>query len=240
MKTAWIAATEPTVDRLAKLTPMSPIQLIHPSLADISEGELIHTLMAIPYWRSRLIDFYGIPKNGDIKLRVPLDTAPGGSFRGDADILLRSADHPEQAVAYEVKRIKFGMSQLRNKAPSKLGEMEKAKQQANLLAKIGFWKVFLYIFTVVDSREQNRGERSYAGLSNELKSMLASAVTYQGLGHRVGFFVADLTQSTDNHPLTIDTFGGTLRRQATAETQSPELTEWVTRAFSTSGLGNER
>ena len=216
---------------------MESLQLIHPSLADVPEDELVHVLLSILYWRSTLIQFYEIPKDGIIKERVPLDTAPGGRFRGDVDILLCAPGQPEKAVAYEVKRIKFGMSQLRKGKPSKLGELEKAKQQANRLAKVGFWKVFLYVFTVVDSREQNKGQRSYAGLSNDLKQMIQSAVSTQGLDERVGLFVADLTQSTDNHPFTIDSFGGVLRRMPTAAPQSEELTKWVDQIF---GFRTER
>jgi len=210
---------------------MSPLQLNHASLADIPEDELVKVLLANGYWRSRLIDYYGIPEDGAIKQRVPLDTAPGGHFKGDIDILLRAIGHPEQAVAYEAKRIKFGMSQLRKGKPSKLRELERAKQQANRLAKVGFWKVFLYVFTVVDSREQNKGQRSYAGLSNDLKQMIESAVSVQGLDQRVGLSVIDLTQATDNPPFTIDTAGIKLRRQATDAHQSVELTEWVERIF---------
>jgi len=79
---------------------MSPLQLNHASLADIPEDELVKVLLANGYWRSRLIDYYGIPEDGAIKQRVPLDTAPGGHFKGDIDILLRAIGHPEQAVAY--------------------------------------------------------------------------------------------------------------------------------------------
>lgn len=207
------------------------IVLTHPSLADVPEGDLVAVVLGTPYWRSRLIDIFGIPKDAVDKQRVSLATAPGGGLRGDIDILLCNTAQPQKAVAYEVKRIKFGIPQVRKGKPSKLQKLEKAVRQANLLAHIGFWKVFLYIITVVDSREQNLGQTSYAGLSNELQQKLDSAVTVRGLYERVGLFTINFTQAMDNPPFTIDTSSGHIRRQATAVPQSDELTEWVARQF---------
>jgi hypothetical protein len=86
--------------------------------------------------------------------------------------------------------------------------------------------------TVVDSRERNQGQRSYEGLSNELKQKVACTVSPEGLDDRAGLFAIDFTQSMDNPALTIDAFGGVLRRRATAAPQSAELTNWVARVFS--------
>ena len=213
---------------------MNPPELTHPSIADIPEDELVQVLLADPYWRSRLIELYGVPRGALDKQRVLLNTAPG-HFLGDIDILLCAPDRPDQAVAFQVKRIKFGMSQLCNGTPSKLGEFKKAVQQANLLVEVGFWKVYLYVITVVDSRQQNRGQTSYAGLSNELKQKVASAVSVQYLNERVGLFAVDLTQAMDHPPLTVDAFGGHLRRRAAEAPQSEELTNWVARLFSETG-----
>src|SRR2546430_7276844 len=44
---------------------------------------------------------------------------------------------PQQAVAYQIKRIKLGINQLRNGTPGKLEEFKKLAQQANLLARMG-------------------------------------------------------------------------------------------------------
>jgi hypothetical protein len=165
-------------------------------------------------------------------VEYPLDSAPGGPFRGDVDVLMCNLNHPERAVAVEVKRVKYGMSQLRKGTPSKLGELKKAVEQTNRLAMVGFWKVYLYVITVVDSREQNQGHRSYAGLSNDLKQKLDSAISLKGLNERAGVFTIDFTQSMDNSPLTIDSFGGHLRCQASDAPQSEEMTEWVTRVMS--------
>jgi hypothetical protein len=217
-------------------------ELVHSSLADVPEGELVETLLSSPYWRWNLFHWEGIPKRPIDRQRVLLDTAPGGNFRGDADILLCAPGQPERTVAYQVKKVKVGMSQFRFSAPSKLQELKEAVRQANLLADMGFWKVFLYVITVVDSREQNldrisRGEMVYAGLSNDLKYKINQAVSNSvtGLNPRVGLAEIDLTQASDNSPFTIDSSGATLHRRATEIPQSEELTSWISGIFSRGG-----
>lgn len=82
----------------------------HDSIADIPEDKLVEYLLAVPYWRSTLLGIYGVPREVVDRQRVLLNSAPGGQFRGDADIILCVHSHPEEAVAYQVKRIKVGMS----------------------------------------------------------------------------------------------------------------------------------
>ena len=94
-------------------------------------------------WRSDLFEIAGMPRRMHAKKRVRLDSAPG-KYKGDIDVLLSTLHHPEHAVAYQVKRIKFGIPALRTGGrPNKMQELEKAAQQANLLARIGFWQIYL-------------------------------------------------------------------------------------------------
>ena len=164
------------------------------------------------------------------KQRVPLDGAPG-NFKGDIDVLRCAPDYPEQAVAYQLKRIKFGMDQIRNGTPTKLREYSKVAQQANLLARMGFWQVYAYVVVVVDAREQNAGKNTYAGLSSTLKSLVHSAVSTQPLDERVGLAVLDFTQPMDYMPFTVGTHGLHLERPSKPTTKSDELTCWVREIF---------
>lgn len=135
------------------------------------------------------------------------------AFHGDADIVLFSREHPEQTVAIEVKRIKFGISALRpGGRPNKLHEYKKAVEQANRLHEVGFWKVYLYAITVVDAREQNApklnsGKLVFDGLSMEWRSFLASLVTTNGLRPNVGLCALDLTQTMDDEPFVVGSHG---------------------------------
>jgi hypothetical protein len=207
-------------------------ELTHPSLADIPEGELVQRLLSDPLWRWDMFELHGMPKGMLDKQRVSLKTAPGG-FKGDVDALRCALNHPEEAVAFEVKRIKFGRSALLpGGRPNKLQEFDKAVEQANRLAQVGFSQVYLYVIVVVDAREQNAGQVTYQGLSSELKSLVASVLTPEKLNPRIGFCDLEFTQPMDYAPLSVGTHGVHLRRLGTAAPQRDELTKWVAGVFS--------
>jgi hypothetical protein len=210
----------------------SPVALIHPSIAEIPEDELVERLLSDPLWPHEMFKLHGLPREGQFKQRVLLNTAPG-EFKTDADVILCDPHSPHEAVAYEIKRIKFGVSALRpGGKPNKLHEFQKAVQQANRLAKIGFWKVYLYVIVVVDAREQNAGKITYQGLSSQLKSMVASVISLEKLQSRIGFGQLDFTQPMDYAPFTVGTHGLNLHRLASPANQPAELTKWVAGLFS--------
>ena len=206
-------------------------RFIHDSIADIPENHLVERLLSDPFWRTDFFELSGMPRGMANRQQVLLNTAPG-NFKGDIDALLCDPNHPEQAVAYQVKRIKFGINQLRNGKPSKLEEYKKLAQQANLLAQMGFWQVYAYVVVVVDAREQNSGKNTYAGLSSQLKSKVASTISTAPLDGRVGLAILDFTQPMDHKPFTVGTHGLELLRHSTSAVQSPELTKWIAGLFS--------
>lgn len=199
---------------------------IEPSIAEIVEDKLVERLFSDPLWGSEFFDLAGMPRGMLCKQRVSLDNAPG-NFKGDIDVLRCAPDHPEQAVAYQLKRIKFGMDQIRNGTPTKLREYRKVARQANLVARMGFWQVYAYVVVVVDTREQNAGRKTYAGLSSKLKSLVYAAVSTQPLDERVGLGILDFTQPMDYSPFTVGTHGLHLIRSSEPMIQSQELTRWV-------------
>jgi hypothetical protein len=210
---------------------MSSTGLAHASIADIPEDQFVERLLSDPQWGTFLFELAGMPRGMANRQRVLLDTAPG-NFKGDIDALLCAPNHPERAVAYQVKRIKFGINQLRNRTPSKLQEYKKVAQQANLLAKMGFWQVYVYVVVVVDAREQNFGKNTYAGLSSKMKSLVDSSVSTAPLDGRVGLGVLNFTQPMDYKPFTVGIQGADLRRLSTPQVQSRDLTKWVAGLFS--------
>jgi hypothetical protein len=212
---------------------MSAIELKHASISDIPEDKFVERLLSDPIWATEMFELYGNPQGTLKKARVPL---PKG-FHGDADIILFSPDYSDKTVALEVKRIKFGVSALRpGGGPNKLQEYAKAVEQANRLYAVGFWKVYLYAISVVDAREQNApklnlGKLVFDGLSMELRSMVARVVTTNGLSPDVGLCDLDFTQTMDDEPFVVGTHGLRLVRRATAQTQRPEVTKWVSEVF---------
>jgi hypothetical protein len=209
---------------------MSTAGFTQPSIAEIAEDKLVERLFADPLWGTEFFELAGMPRGLLNKQRVPLHTAPG-NFKGDIDVLRCAPDHPEHAVAYQLKRIKFGIDQLRNGTPTKLRDFSKVARQANLVARMGFWQVYAYVVVVVDAREQNAGRNTYEGLSSKLKSLVYSVVSTKPLDERVGLGILDFTQPMDYSPFTVGTHGLHLIRLSTPTTQSEELTRWVAEMF---------
>lgn len=204
-------------------------ELVHPSIADITEDELVEMLVR----RREVFDVSGMPRNPAFRTCVLLNDAPG-NFRTDVDVLLCDPARPQEAAAFQIKRIKFGLSAFRadgSVVPNKLREVEKAIAQANLLAQAGFWKVFLYVVVVVDSRGRNAGAISYEGLSARERSMLEPYLGIDKLRPQVGFSLLALTQPMDAVPLTIGSQTMHIRRMPMAQEQRDALTEWVSGVF---------
>ncbi len=185
---------------------MNSTGLFHNSIAEIPEDLLVQRLLSDPLWGAEFFELASMPEGMANRQCVPLDTAPG-NFKGDIDAILCAPNHPEHSVAYQVKRIKFGINQVRNRTPGKLREYRKLVRQANLLAQMGFWQVYAYVIVVVDARQQNAGSNTYAGLSSELKSIVASAISTESLDARVGLATLDFTQTMDHKPFTVGTHG---------------------------------
>jgi hypothetical protein len=219
---------------------MSIPDLIHDSLAEIPEDRLVDRIVTDVQWGREFFQFDGMPSGMVSRQCVSLNTAPGNP-KGDVDVLFCAPELPEQAVAYQIKRIKLGINQLRNGTPSKLKEFKKLAQQTNLIARMGFWQVYADVIVVADAREQNAeaqntGKLTFQGLSSELKSLLYSAVSsaIPLFDSRIGIGVMEFIQTMDSEPFTVGTSGLHIRRFCEAAPQSEQLTKWVADVFSKS------
>ncbi len=111
--------------------------------------------------------------------------------------------------------------------PNKLQEIRKAARQANLLATVGFAQVYLLVIVAVDSRENNAGEITYAGLSDLLRKRIDAELTTEHLHTRVGLLVNSFVQPMDDQPFGTGSMGSSLVRLATTVEQPAAITEWI-------------
>lgn len=214
--------------------------LIHDSLAEIPENRLVDRVVADPLWGHEFFVLHGMPSGMVSRKCVPLTSARGNP-EGDIDILFCAPHLPQRAVAYQIKRVKFGINQLRNGTPSKLQEFKKLAQQTNLISRMGFWQVYAHVIVVADAREQNAeaqstGKLTFRGLSSELRSLLRSAVSsaIPLFDKRIGIGVMEFIQTMDSEPFTVGTHGLHVRRFCEGAPQSEKLTKWVGEIFTTS------
>ena len=201
------------------------------SITTIPEPDLVRRLMNDPRWREELINIHGIPDGVDYHLEVPLDGLPGNP-KGDINVLLYRPGDPQDATAIQIKRIKVYHDAFTTGLPNKIGDFQKGVRQANLLAKLGFARIYLYVFIVVDSRSQNIDEFSFKGLSAELYSKINSEISPSSLDSRVGLIKFDFTQPMDYEPLTTGVYGGSIVRIAVSAEQPKKVTEWVAQVCS--------
>jgi len=207
------------------------MSLVHPSLAEIHEKELVRYLLSHPWYRMDLLGIHGIPDNVRAFLEIELKDAPG-NFKGDIDILLCAPGRPDSAIAIQVKRVKVGASTFRSGKPNKLEKYKEGVWQANDLARMGFSQVFLYVLVSVDSRERNAGQISYAGITPEMRDMIGRTISTNDLDSRVGLVLFDFVQPMDYAPLDGPGTGGTcLIRSAKEVVQPADLTAWVERVI---------
>lgn len=219
---------------------MKTPDFIHDSLAEIPEDKLVDRIVTDILWGGEFFQFYGMP-SGMVSMQcVSLTQAPG-SPKGDIDVLFCAPELPTQAVAYQIKRIKFGINQLRNGTPSKLEEFKKLAQQTNLISRMGFWQVYADVIVVADAREQNAkaqntGKLTFQGLSSALRSLVYSAVSsaIPLFDSRIGIGVMEFIQTMDSEPFTVGTDGLHIRRFCEPAPQSEELTKWVSEILSKS------
>jgi hypothetical protein len=219
---------------------MKTPDLIHDSLAEIPEDKLVNRVVTDILWGREFFMFHGMPSGMVSRQCVSLTSAPGNP-KGDIDVLFCAPDLPQQAVAYQIKRVKLGINQLRNGTPSKLEEFKKLAQQTNLISRMGFWQVYADVIVVADAREQNAeaqstGKLTFQGLSSELRSLLystvSSAIPY--FDSRIGIGVMEFIQTMDSEPFTDGTHGLHVRRFCEPAPQSEELTKWIAEVFTKS------
>jgi hypothetical protein len=201
--------------------------LTHPSLAGLSESVLLRDLMADPtWWRGRIMNISGFPDIASYFGEVPCAGLPGEPL-GDIDVLVVPDGMPDQSIAIQAKRIKVGENAFATGEPNQVNKLPKLRQQANLLADVGFSQTYCFVFVVVDSRKNNNGEFRYDGMDVRLRKRIESLDLLSDLDNRVGVVRFELAQPIDDRPLGAGTFSGQAIRLATRQVQPDNVTQWV-------------
>jgi hypothetical protein len=201
----------------------------HDSLAEIAEQNLVRQLLSQPRDRSTLLNFVGFPNDARVFPEIPLDNVLG-NFQGDIDLLVCAPGRADTAIAIQVKRVKVGANAFRRGTPNKLKKVREGVWQTNDLAHIGFSQVYLYLLVSVDSRENNAGQPSYAGMAPEHRNAIEDeiATCVNDLDQRAGLVIFHFVQPMDYAPLNGSWCGGKqLHHRAQAVTQPANVTAWV-------------
>jgi len=206
--------------------------LVHPSIADIIEADVVAKTLADPHYRNTLLNIKGLlSEDALIRTEVPLR-----KFRrdlpGDVDILVVPHDLPEQSTAIQVKRFKIKVQSDDDDFTFQLECMkelfDKGVQQANDNADLGFSQVYLWVFILSDTRNRNNGRyTTYDGPDSRLNSIIRQAISTAKLRPHVGLMEFEWVQPMDRPPFTLGSHGTHGERFAESVKQPDDLTRWL-------------
>lgn len=194
------------------------------SIADANEIELVMHLIRDWHWGEPVIRLFGAPEDSNYVPEVQLTEF---GKKGDIDLLFASESQPQSAVVVQFKIAKIRQKTYENLKPNKLEELQKLKQQTNILVELGFSRVFACLVVLIDSRVTPEGQLVVGGLTEELRSALNERISLKGLHERAGFLLTHLVQAPDSAPLTTGEISSHMVREATTSVQTVSLTTWV-------------
>jgi hypothetical protein len=213
----------------------TPMPLLHKSITEFREQELIAHVHNDVHYRATLFNIKGM-FNEDVRILEQIELrAFRKGLNGDIDILVVPGGQPELSTAIQVKRFEAivrtnleGLDEVQGGYPGRFRKlMAKGIRQANTTKRVGFAQVYLWIFVVIDTRHRNSGWYTYDGPSSLLNSQIDQAISPVGLDPTIGLMKFEWVQPMDRPPFELSTHGGDLRKLAESTAQPPELTEWL-------------
>jgi hypothetical protein len=207
-------------------------QPLHRPITDLDEHELIGTILHHPLNRYDVTNIKGVfSTSARIFERIEFrEFKP--TLSSDADLLVLPDDTPDQSTAIQVKRFvpQDGLEFMDAWQTNRMQRLfEEGVRQANYTLAIGFSQVYLYVFTLIDTREQNASHYTYAGADAALQARVERAIAPTGLDSKIGLVAFEWVQPMDRPPFELGTFGGHLIRLAERGRQPDDLTDWISK-----------
>jgi len=190
-------------------TPMPP----HDSIAKVKEAEFIRKLLDHVYYSHSIFGLKDLPiENAALLAQVDRRHYRAG-LKGDFDILVVPRETPELATAIQVKRLGVTVGGADQPSSETIGGRSQRLFDAGVLQTradecLGFSQVYLWMFILVDSREQNEGRYTYDGASVEVMSRATGPILPSRLPDCVGLMTFEWAQPMDRAALELGTSGG--------------------------------
>lgn len=204
---------------------------LHRPITDLEEHELVTTVPKHPLNRYDVTNIKGVfSTTARILERVELREFKS-TLTGDVDILVIPDDAPEHSSAIQVKRFvpQDGLEYMDAWQANRMQRLfADGMCQANETLAVGFSQVYLYVFVLIDTREQNAGRYTYKGGDSALSARVERAMSPVGLETKIGLMGFEWVQPMDRPPFELGTFDGHLVHSAERSLQPEDLTAWIT------------
>jgi hypothetical protein len=185
----------------------------------------------------RLWSNLDLPRPAEVRFSVgePLTASPRQK-PGDIDVLVCATHLPDQAVAFECKRVKIKPETFDTMQVGKLPGLTESVHQVRGLIEIGFSRCFLLVFIAVDGRERVQFNFAGRGPTAPLIRCIDDAIHASKIHEEAGVVVIELVQPTTEDFENAGGVGIRVLRSPCYRTQPPDLTRRVTVCISSNTL----
>lgn len=197
-------------------------------VTQLNELKLSRWAFDEPVVAGRLWGYLNLPRPAAVRFNVmdPLITDRERK-PGDIDVLVCDPRHPDQAVAFECKRVKIKAETFETLQVAKLAGLAQSVHQIRGLREIGFSRCFLLIFVAVDGRERDHFNFAHRGPTPALVRCVDEVFRGLSMDAEVGVVSIELVQPTTRDFGLAGGAGIRVLRPACCRPQSSALTERV-------------
>ena len=191
------------------------------SVSAYGEHDLVDKILDDVFLSQMLFDGLGIDCVTWSKRRAPFsDFESGSGIRGDVDILLVPRQCFGRAIAFEVKRVKVSPGSLARDQVYKLEEIAKGVLQTEKLVQLGFSRVYLLVFVVVDARAvQSLGSPWLSGVTRTMQEDINRAMQIDTMPANAGLIQLELVQVVDKDICDAGAAGTIVRKESVLRAQ---------------------
>jgi len=198
------------------------------AVTELSELELSRWAFEGPVLTPRLWSDLNLPRPAAVRFNVGEPLVGGGRQKpGDIDVLVCAPHQPDQAVAFECKRVKIKAEAFETLQVGKLAGLADSTHQVGGLHGIGFSRCFLLVFVAADGRERSQFNFAGRGPTAALVRCVDDAICGLTIHPDIGVVSVELVQPTARGFEDAGGAGIRVLRSASGQRQPPGLTKRV-------------
>jgi hypothetical protein len=200
----------------------------NPSVAEMTEAAAVRWLINDPSFREDLIkEFFSDPHKVRHHFELQKPFTRSGLKPGDIDLLFTHSDHPDQAVAFEVKRVKVVRTVEGIDTVNRLPGITEGIEQANAYRALGFYQTYLLVIILDDGRHIETPNIMFRYNKTQKLELIYNIPISKELHPEVGVIYVRINQFTGKHIDHSNSIGYCIDKTASRIIQTTEMTNKV-------------